>query len=102
MVAVLSHADRGDEVRCTFVIADLDGNPPNPDTVKFSVISPVGAASQVNYTQADSEVTNVEPGEWELLFTADRAGSWLIRAEGTGNVKQVARGVVRVDPDVFS
>lgn len=58
------------------------GVPADPETVVAKVLSPRGTLSTYTYG-SDVDLTKLAVGSYQIMFTPDTGGRWVIRWEGT-------------------
>lgn len=58
---------------------DVDGNPVDPGTVRFSIVKPDGTL--LAYDDGDSEIDNPEVGTFRFEVLLDQVGEWRYRWE---------------------
>ena len=94
--------DTGDLPTVTASFTDVDGAAADPTAVKVTTLSPNGTS--VEYTDADSEVTNPSTGTWKFLFPTalTEEGTWRVRFEGTETLIAAAEQKFSVRETVFN
>lgn len=103
MSVVMRGVDRGDTRTATVTFTNPTGVLTNPSSVVFLVINPTGPASQTSYVYGTApEVTRPTTGVYVLTLTFTISGTWEIRCESTGTVKEAASGLVVVKADPFT
>ena len=74
--------DVGDTVTVTVNFFDVNDQLADPSTVTLKYVKPSGAEVDV----AQGALTHVGVGVWTYGIPIDQAGTWYVRAEGTGTV----------------
>lgn len=74
----------------------ISGVPTDPTIVTVYVRSPNGVLTTAVYPTTD--LTQESVGTYRYEFSADLAGSWAVRFEGTGSVEAAGEQFITVSP----
>lgn len=86
------------EADCTF---EIGSSPTDPTTVVAKVRNPAGTITTYTYG-VDAALTRLSSGEYRLLFTVDRQGTWEVRFAGTGDVVAAVEQSITVPASRFA
>lgn len=75
--------------------------PIDPDTVIAKVMHPDGTTSAHAYEDSPADIVRDGVGEYRLDITADAAGQWTFRFEGSGNGQAGKEHIFHVEPSAF-
>jgi nitrogen fixation protein FixH len=73
---------KGERLEVMGTFTDVDGQPVDPDEVRFRIRRPNGNITTVAAT--DEAVRNPEPGTYVTEVNLDQHGTWHIRVESSG------------------
>lgn len=93
--------DIGDAITATAIFTNAAGTPTAPTTITFRVKDPTG--TEVSTVSPNSAITNPSTGVYVFAVpTFTLAGSYAIRAVGTGTVGAASERYASVRSSVFA